>query len=426
MESISLRRHVRNRARLTLTAGAVAANGVRQACLRAPEFSAESMAVLGALGAPARLVTTHADSFTLPIPPGCLDHIRSLFGEECAALGPALTNERAHACRSARRESMIAAATEFSWFGSRCLERPLEAFTAFAVDPASYFDVFTEVEVTSSERQAFTNTAQGVLVEAGIAAKFGWRRGDRIHLGRGGEGAKSADSAFTVVGFHRRNDGHLSNAEALELPSFLVRLDGLTVGGRDGRRPERIGCVVSRLADGVCPLEASRLIDWQLRARGASITRTRTEAEFAGEFFSSVSTVLDVLSIASVGLLGWTALALLNCLSLTVHDRATEFSATVALGVGPLKAAAVAFSEPSSMGTLAVLLAVFIVHGLLSRALSRRFESELASLTPIFKVGAGMLAVALLAMSVWSSLSRILPKWSVARAWSRAPRRSAA
>ncbi|MGH8106677.1 MAG: ABC transporter permease, partial [Arenimonas sp.] len=75
----------------------------------------------------------------------------------------------------------VKGATHAQWFGG-VYQEPKNFFPQFAVDPASYLDMYPEFVITPEQRKAFENTRTGAIVGASLAKRFGWKVGDRIPI----------------------------------------------------------------------------------------------------------------------------------------------------------------------------------------------------------------------------------------------------
>lgn len=70
-----------------------------------------------------------------------------------------------------------------TWFGGKYKDdRPENFFAQFATDPEEYMEVAADKEVPPDQVQAWKQDRTGCLVDQALAAKHGWRLGDRIVL----------------------------------------------------------------------------------------------------------------------------------------------------------------------------------------------------------------------------------------------------
>ena len=74
----------------------------------------------------------------------------------------------------------IQAVTYANWFGG-AYQNPLNQLFTFAVAP-NYLDLYPEIDVAQSERDAWARTRTGVLVGDALMKRFGWKVGQKIPL----------------------------------------------------------------------------------------------------------------------------------------------------------------------------------------------------------------------------------------------------
>ncbi len=74
----------------------------------------------------------------------------------------------------------IQAVTYANWFGG-AYQNPRNQLFTFAVAP-NYLDLYPEIDVAQSERDAWARTRTGVLVGDALTKRFGWKVGQKIPL----------------------------------------------------------------------------------------------------------------------------------------------------------------------------------------------------------------------------------------------------
>ncbi len=69
------------------------------------------------------------------------------------------------------------------WFGGKYIDdKPEHFFAQFATDPQEIFKVYTDFKIPQDQLEAWQHDRAGVVVDNGLAKKFGWKIGDRIVL----------------------------------------------------------------------------------------------------------------------------------------------------------------------------------------------------------------------------------------------------
>jgi putative ABC transport system permease protein len=77
----------------------------------------------------------------------------------------------------------VVAVVPVSWFGGLYKDnKPENFFAQFGTDPDEFFNVFRDMQLPADQRAAWQHDRQGVIVDDTLAAKYGWKLGDRIVL----------------------------------------------------------------------------------------------------------------------------------------------------------------------------------------------------------------------------------------------------
>src|SRR6185312_15067048 len=98
-----------------------------------------------------RVVTRHKVTFILPLPKRYVDDVRD--------------------ARDPEGKKLVSAATFSSWFGGKDPRHPHEFFATMAVDGATYFDVYDEIQIPKEQRAAFDADRNGAVVGELLAEK---------------------------------------------------------------------------------------------------------------------------------------------------------------------------------------------------------------------------------------------------------------
>jgi putative ABC transport system permease protein len=150
-----LKNCLRNRRRSILTVLSIAASlcllGVLMAMYHAFYFREPS--AQSAL----RLITINRISLANPMPASYLERIKTVPGV---------------------REVMI-----YQWFGGTYKDSDFKNFFArFAVEPEKLFTLNPEYRVSPEEKQAFIRDRAGCMVGRPLAARYGWKTGDKVTI----------------------------------------------------------------------------------------------------------------------------------------------------------------------------------------------------------------------------------------------------
>ena len=71
--------------------------------------------------------------------------------------------------------------THNTWFGGTYQDRANE-FAVIAADPGTFMEMYPEFILTPAEVAAWLGDRQGVMVGRDVAARYGWKLGDRVPI----------------------------------------------------------------------------------------------------------------------------------------------------------------------------------------------------------------------------------------------------
>jgi putative ABC transport system permease protein len=193
-----------------------------------------------------------------------------------------------------------------------------------ATDPERFFRVRNEYQTSPEHLRALSETRTGLIVLESLAARNGWKIGDKVTLQTlTPQQDGTTNWTFDVVGFvtNPSNPGQI--AFALANYTYLDE-------ARAARRGT-VGRFVLRIDDPRRSVEVSRAIDALFESSSAP-TRTMTENEFAQAQLASVGQV-SLFARAIIGAVFF-AIAFLtgNTILQSVRERTSELGTLKALG----------------------------------------------------------------------------------------------
>jgi putative ABC transport system permease protein len=206
---------------------------------------------------------------------------------------------------------------------------PKNAIDTSAVDLESYFDVFDEWQLPPEQMQAMQRTRTGAVVGNEIAARYGWKIGDRLPLrsmsALGEDG--SGDWTFDIVGiFHIRD-------ELWPATEVFVNYDYFDAARASGRGNVNQYIVSTRSVADVD--KVAQAID-DMSANSADETRTTAEKIYVGAAFRRLGNVKFM--VASISAAALFALLFLtgNTMVQSVRQRIPELAVLKVYGMGDL------------------------------------------------------------------------------------------
>jgi len=323
----------------------------------------------------ARLVTRSSVSLVFPLPLTYAQKIRQVDG--------------------------VQAVSWMNWFGGVYItERNF--FPQFAVDPASFLDMYPEFILAPEARKAFLTDRQGAVVGRKLADQFGWKVGDQIPL-RGT--IYPGTWTFNLRGIYDGVDKSTDQSQMF----FHWDLLNEKVRKIYPRRADQTGLFVVRLKDPQQAAEVSTVIDATFKNSLAE-TLTETEKAFQLSFVAMTETILLAIQAVSFVIVVIIMAVMANTMAMTARERGPEYATMKALGFGNGYVAGLIFAE--SMG---IALAGGLLGIALTFPLAAWFADAMGSLFPIFFVSERTVAMQLGAALVIGAVAAGLPAWRTAR-----------
>jgi putative ABC transport system permease protein len=242
-----------------------------------------------------------------------------------------------------------------SWFGG-IYQDPSNFFANIAVDPETFLKIYTEFVIPPEQVQAWRNDRQGAIVGRDLAARFGWKIGDRVPLTATIYQPKQGGTTweFNIVGIY---DG----AEGIDKTQMFFRYDYLDENRSEGEG--LIGWYVVKIADPAQAVELSRTFD-EMFANSAAETKTTTEKGFVEGFAKQDGDIGAIMIAISTTVLFMFGLVAASTMGQSVRERTSELAVLKTLG----------FSGPTILTlVLAESLFIALTGGLLGLGLAWLF-----------------------------------------------------
>jgi putative ABC transport system permease protein len=240
-----------------------------------------------------------------------------------------------------------------NWFGG-AYQDPHQQVFSFAVSP-NYVDMYPEIDLDPAQRKAWEADLNGVVVGSALAAKYGWKVGDKLPLMSqifpNKEGSKNWN--FTIDGILHSKDksnGFLDGMVLLHWKNF----DETTPYNRG-----MVGWYVSRVADVNDADRVAKAID-ALSANSDHETKTMTEQAATANWMKQLADI-GLITGSIMGAVFFTLLLLTgNTMMQAVRERTSELAVLKTIG----------FSNASVLGlVLAESLLLLVIGGVIGLGL---------------------------------------------------------
>ncbi|NCT67713.1 MAG: ABC transporter permease [Rhodanobacteraceae bacterium] len=296
-----------------------------------------------------RMVTISKISFTVQLPKSLLPRIQAVPGVKDVAYA--------------------------NWFGG-VYQDPKNFFPNEAVSE-NFFDLFSEFDLPPEQREAFRTTRTGAVVGAELAAKYGWKVGDKIPLQATIFPQKNGSNTWTfdLVGIYRATDPQRRSQENV----LFFNWDYFDEARRFGNGA--VGWYIVRLADRGQGDAVAKAID-ALSANSDHETKTQSEQAFQAAFVSQFADVGLIVGAIMAAVFFTLILLTGNTMAQAVRERIPELAVLKTLG----------FTSRSVLGlVLAEAVLLILIGGLLGLGIAAvvvgAIKAALGSTIPMSAVG---------------------------------------
>lgn len=376
--SFGMRNVLRNRFRTSLTILGVAIAILAFVLLRTV-LSAWTTAVDYA--AKDRIVSRHKVSFIMQLPRKYVEEIAQQSGVKQTAYA--------------------------NWFGGKDPRHPNEFFGSVAVEPATFLEVYDEIELGPEALEAWKEERRGAIVGDVLAKKLGYQVGDRVTL----QGTiYPGDWPFVISGIYT------TSRQSMDRSSLFFHYDYLNEWAKQHqpRGADQVGWVVSRIEQGAHAPEVAKRIDAYFDERDVQ-TLSQDERAFNTSFLGMLSTILKALDVVSVVILLIMMLILGNTIAMGVRERTHEHGVLRAVGFRPGHLATLVLGEAAAVGILGGVLGVILAYPVVERGMGRFLEENMGAFFPYFRIDPVTPLVAVVLAALLGLVAAGLPAWQAAR-----------
>ena len=295
----------------------------------------------------------------------------------------------------------VTAVSWANWFGGVYItERNF--FPQFAIDAATYLDMYPEFVLKPEERKAFLVDRRGAVVGRKLADQYGWKLGDQIPL-RGT--IFPGTWTFTLRAIYDGVDAKTDETQFFFHWQFLNE----TVKARFPRRGDQIGVYVVEIRDPTQAAAISQDIDATFKNSLAE-TLTETEKAFQLGFVAMTEAILVAVQAVSFVVIVIIMAVMANTMAMTARERYSEYATMKALGFGQGFVALLVFAE-----SIGIALAGGALGILLTFPLANIFAGAMGTLFPVFFVSRETVLMQLGASLVIGVVAAGVPAWRAAR-----------
>jgi putative ABC transport system permease protein len=283
-----------------------------------------------------------------------------------------------------------------SWFAPYFRD-PKNSFAAFPTDPERYFAAYPELKLPKEQFDALVHTRAGAVIGQDLAARFGWKVGDKIPLySTWVKPDRSSDWTFDIVGvFESTNDG---------IPTNNLVFNHTYFDETRANWKGRVGWFIVRIDDPGRSAAVGTAID-DLFANSSDETKTRTEKELTQSLLKRIGDV-GFIVYTTMGAVFFMLLFLIgNTMMQAVRERIPEFAMLKTLGFSQTAVLNLVLAESLLLCVLGAM------SGMIGAAAAFPQLKPFIGLTANFPVSVFPLGVA--AAGVVAVLTTLQPAWSL-------------
>ncbi|HZF50627.1 MAG TPA: FtsX-like permease family protein [Polyangiaceae bacterium] len=325
-----------------------------------------------------RIGTRHKVTFVMPLPKRYVDDIRNTPG--------------------------VKSATWLNWFGGKDPRNEKEFFGTVAVDPASFLEVYDEIELPQDQAERWREDRQGAVVGDVLAKKLGWKVGDRVTLSGT---IFPGDWEFRIVGIYT------AKRKSVDRSSFWFRWDYLN-DAVPPRMQDQVGWIAARIDDPGRSAQISQEIDRKFEERDIQ-TLTMSERALSMSAMGMFSAVLKAMNVISIVILLIMTLILGNTIAMGVRERTHEYGTLRAIGFLPRHLAIFVMAEALTIGALGGAVGLGLAYPFINNGIGRFLEENMGGIFPYFRIEPKTAVLAFGLALVFAGAASALPAYRVAR-----------
>lgn len=322
-----------------------------------------------------RLVTRNAISLVFPLPIKYQEQIRKVSG--------------------------VTSISHANWFGGVYITEK-NFFPQFAVNPATYFELYPEYLIPPQELKAFMADRKGCVIGRKLADTYHFKIGDVVPL-RGTIFPGSWNLTVRAI-----YDGAETRTDTSQLFFHWSYLNE-TMKKLSNRRTDSVGVYVIGIADADRAAEISTTVDTLFRNSLAE-TLTETEEAFQLGFVSMTEAIVVAIRIVSFMVIFIILAVMANTMAMTARERTGEYATLRALGFRPGFLAGLIYGESMVISLVGAVIGIMVTF-----PVAHEFSKVVGTLFPVFRVSfetLGMQATAAVAVGFTAA---VLPAFRAAR-----------
>jgi len=211
--------------------------------------------------------------------------------------------------------------THNTWFNG-AYQQPNNVLVTIAVDPEPWLAIYPEFIIPGEQAKAFLSDKQGAIVGKDLAARYGWKLGDRIPL--------ISPIWQPKVPWEFNISGIYDGGNSVDKTQFFFRYDYLDEN-RSSQLTGQVGWYVIKIADTSRAVELGETFDTMF-ANSGSETKTTTEKGFVEGFAKQIGDIGTITVAIASTVLFMFGLVAASTMVQSVRERTSEIAILKTLG----------------------------------------------------------------------------------------------
>ena len=286
-----------------------------------------------------------------------------------------------------------------NWFGGIYIDEK-NFFANFAVEPRSYFNLYSEFLLSDDETAAFFRERKACVAGQKLARRFGWNIGDTITL-RGTIFPGNWD--FVLRGIYQGKDKTIDENQFFFHWEYLNETLRKTIP----RRADQVGFYMIGLKRPDLAAATSEAVDGLFKNSYAE-TLTETEKAFQMSFVSMSEAIITVIQLVSYVIIVIIMAVVANTMAMSVRERMGEYAVFKTLGFGRGYLAGLILGESFTLTAIGGLLGIGVTFPTASA-----FGQAVGQFFPIFHVSAETILMDMAAAAIVGVVAAVIPIWRV-------------
>jgi len=244
-----------------------------------------------------RLITRQAISFIFPLPVSYQEKIKNIDG--------------------------VSNVTYATWFQGVYKDKN-NFFTRIAVDPETFFDVYSEFIIDKEQLENFKKQRNSCVIGSDIAKQYKLKIGDQMTL----EGdIYPGRWDFVVAGIYEGKNNNTDKTQMI----FHFPYVNERIKVESPIRANEVGWFIVQIKDPNKSAQISAQID-ELFKNSSAETKTETEKAFAQNFVASSGAIISAMNVMSFAIIGVIMLVVANTMIMSARERTREYAILKTLG----------------------------------------------------------------------------------------------